>query len=309
MERTVRVLHIEDSRTDTELVRAVLGRSSVAEFAVEAVPTLGEGLLRLADDGGSLTGGYLRPPGLSGGHPRPPGDGAFDVIVLDLHLPDAEGLTTFIRAAAAAGPIPIVVCTGSGSETLGITAVEHGAQDFVVKWSSDPESLGRTLLYAAQRSRQLATLQRRLVESADAGDRLAATNIAIREFLALVVHEIRTPITVISGYASLLRDAPETFTPAEVTESLSTILLQTERLRRLTDTLLTHEGLEAGAVQAHPLEVCVMDAIDSALAAAGPATIDFKVSCDPGLTARVDPAAGVRRRLPAVSPRLSGRLR
>ncbi|HKN90813.1 MAG TPA: histidine kinase dimerization/phospho-acceptor domain-containing protein, partial [Acidimicrobiia bacterium] len=240
MERTVRVLHIEDSRTDTELVRAVLGRSSVAEFAVEAVPTLGEGLLRLADDGGSLTGGYLRPPGLSGGHPRPPGDGAFDVIVLDLHLPDAEGLTTFIRAAAAAGPIPIVVCTGSGSETLGITAVEHGAQDFVVKWSSDPESLGRTLLYAAQRSRQLATLQRRLVESADAGDRLAATNIAIREFLALVVHEIRTPITVISGYASLLRDAPETFTPAEVTESLSTILLLTERLRRLTDTLLTH---------------------------------------------------------------------
>ena len=290
MERTVRVLHIEDSRTDTELVRAVLGRSSVAEFAVEAVPTLGEGLLRLADDGGSLTGGYLRPPGLSGGHPRPPGDGAFDVIVLDLHLPDAEGLTTFIRAAAAAGPIPIVVCTGSGSETLGITAVEHGAQDFVVKWSSDPESLGRTLLYAAQRSRQLATLQRRLVESADAGDRLAATNIAIREFLALVVHEIRTPITVISGYASLLRDAPETFTPAEVTESLSTILLQTERLRRLTDTLLTHEGLEAGAVQPQPVEVWIMEAIDSALAAAGPAAADFKVSCDGGLTARVDPA-------------------
>ncbi|MDQ1491315.1 MAG: two-component system, cell cycle response regulator, partial [Actinomycetota bacterium] len=141
----------------------------MAEFVVEAVSTLGDGLRRLADD-----------------------EDGFDVIVLDLHLPDAEGLTTFTRAAAAAGAVPIVVCTGSGDESLGITAVEHGAQDFVVKWSSDPESLGRTLLYAVQRSRQLAELQRHLVESSDAGDRLAATNAAIREFLAMVVHEIRT---------------------------------------------------------------------------------------------------------------------
>ena len=270
MDRSVRVLQIEDSHTDVELVRAVLNHSPVAAFTVEAVETLADGLRRLADDGGP--------------------EGAFDVIVLDLHLPDAKGLSTFTRAAAAAGSVPIVVCTGSCDDTLGITAVEHGAQDFVVKWGSDPESLGRTLLYAVQRSRQLAELQRHLVESADAGDRLAATNTAIREFLAMVVHEIRTPITVISGFASLLRDAPETFTPAEQVESLSTILLQTERLRRLTDTLLTHEGLEAGAVRPEPEEVCVIEAIDGALAAAGPSTADFKVSCDPGLTTRVDPA-------------------
>ena len=270
MERLIRVLHIEDSRTDTELVRAVLNRSPVADFTVEAVATLEDGLRRLAEAGGA--------------------DGSFDVIVLDLHLPDGEGHTTFNRAAAAAGGVPIVVCTGSGDDSLGITAVEHGAQDFVVKWSSDPESLGRTLLYAVQRSRQLAELQRHLVESTNTGDRLAATNTAIREFLAMVVHEIRTPITVISGYASLLRDAPESFTPAEQIESLSTILVQTERLRRLTDTLLTHEGLESGAVQPEPEEVCVIEAIDGALAAAGPAGGDFTVSCDPGLTARVDPA-------------------
>ena len=268
MDRLIRVLHIEDSRTDTELVRAVLGRAAVAAFTVEAASTLEDGLRRLTED-------------------RPEG---FDVIVLDLHLPDAEGLNTFTRAAAAADGVPIVVCTGSGDDTLGITAVEHGAQDFVVKWSSDPDTLGRTLVHAVQRSRQLAELQRHLVESTNSGDRLAATNAAIREFLAMVVHEIRTPITVISGYASLLRDAPASFTPAEQAESLSTILVQTERLRRLTDTLLTHEGLEAGAVQAEPEEVCVVEVIDSALAAAGPAAADFKVLCDAGLTARADPA-------------------
>jgi signal transduction histidine kinase len=266
VERAIRVLHIEDSRTDTELVRAVLRHSPVAEFEVESVATLADGLRRLADE-----------------------REAFDVIVLDLHLPDADGLGTFTRAAAAAGRVPIVVCTGSGDDSLGITAVEHGAQDFVLKWSSDPESLGRTLLYSVQRSRQLAELQQHLMQSVDAGDRLAATNAAIRQFLAMVVHEIRTPITIISGYASLLRDAPESFTPAEQTESLSRIILQTERLRRLTDTLLTHEGLEAGAVHAEPMEVCVVEAIDGALAAAGPATNGFKVCCDAGLTARVDP--------------------
>ena len=278
MDRLIRVLHVEDSRTDTELVRAVLSRSSVCEFTVEAVSTLEDGLRRIADE----------PPGGAG---MSPGHAAFDVIVLDLHLPDGEGLTTFTRMAEAAGPTPIVVCTASsGDDALGITAVEHGAQDFVVKWSSDPESLGRTLLYAVQRSRQLAELQLHLVESTNTGDRLAATNAAIREFLAMVVHEIRTPITVISGYATLLRDAPDTFTPTEQIESLSTILLQAERLRRLTDTLLTHEELEAGAIHPEPEEVCVVEAIDSALAAAGPAAADFKVHCDAGLTARVDPA-------------------
>jgi signal transduction histidine kinase len=270
VERHIRVLHIEDSRSDTELVRAVLGRSVVAQFSVDAVSTLEDGLRRLSEGG--------------------PPEGTFDVVVLDLHLPDAEGLTTFTRTAAAAGPVPIVVCTDGGDDTLGITAVEHGAQDFVVKWSSDPDSLGRTLIHAVQRSRQLAELQRHLVESTNTGDRLAATNAAIREFLAMVVHQIRTPITVISGYAHLLRDAPDTFTPAEQADSLSTIILQTERLSRLSDTLLTHEVLEAGAVHAEPEELCVVEAIDSALAAAGPDAIDFKVHCDPGLTARADPA-------------------
>jgi signal transduction histidine kinase len=270
VDRHIRVLHIEDSRSDTELVRAVLGRSVVAQFTVEAVSTLEDGLRRLSGGG--------------------PPEGIFDVVVLDLHLPDADGLSTFTRTAAAAGPVPIVVCTDGGDDTLGITAVEHGAQDFVVKWSSDPDSLGRTLIHAVQRSRQLAELQRHLVESTNTGDRLAATNAAIREFLAMVVHQIRTPITVISGYAHLLRDAPDTFTAAEQIESLSTILLQTQRLSRLTDTLLTHEVLQAGAVHAEPEEVCVVEAIASALAAAGPDAIDFKVHCDPGLTARADPA-------------------
>jgi signal transduction histidine kinase len=261
VDRLIRVLHIEDSRSDVELVRAVLTRSVMAEFVVEAATSLEDGLRRLAE------------------HERP--EEAYEVIVLDLHLPDADGLTTFTRAAAAAGGVPIVVCTDSADDTLGITAVEHGAEDFVLKWGSDPESLGRTLLHAVARSRQLAELQRHIVESAKD---------PIREFLAMVVHEIRTPITVISGYASLLRDAPDSFSPLEQAETLSAILGQTERLRRLTDTLLTHEGLEAGAVQAEPEEVCVVEMIDSALAAAGPAAANFKVSCDAGLTARADPA-------------------
>jgi signal transduction histidine kinase len=266
VDRLIRVLHIEDSASDADLVRAVLGRSVAAQFTVEAASTLEDGLRRLADRAGD-----------------------FDVIVLDLHLPDADGLATFTRAAAAAGAVPIVVCTAGGDDTLGITAVEHGAQDFVVKWSTDPDSLGRTLIHAVQQSRQLEILHRLLLEERPGMGPRSASN-PIREFLAMVVHEIRTPITVISGYATLLRDAPDTFTPIEQLESLSAILGQTERLRRLTDTLLTHENLEAGAVLAEPREVCVVELIDSALAAAGPAAVDFKVRCDPGLTALVDPA-------------------
>ena len=51
MDRSIRVLHVEDSRTDIELVRMVLSRSLVAEFTVEAVSTLADGLARLAERG------------------------------------------------------------------------------------------------------------------------------------------------------------------------------------------------------------------------------------------------------------------
>src|SRR2546429_263817 len=57
----------------------------------------------------------------------------FDIVLLDLSLPDERGLETLVRAHARAPGVPIVVLTGTDDEALAIKAVREGAQDYLVK--------------------------------------------------------------------------------------------------------------------------------------------------------------------------------
>jgi diguanylate cyclase (GGDEF)-like protein len=77
----------------------------------------------------------------------------FDVLVLDLSLPDSQGLQTVERAQAAAPGVPIVVLSGMDDETIGLNAVRAGAQDYVIKGRMAGEVLLRTLRYAVERQR------------------------------------------------------------------------------------------------------------------------------------------------------------
>ena len=78
-------------------------------------------------------------------------EGDFDVVLLDLSLPDSEGLATF-RAMYAVEPwLPIVVLSGFDREETTLAAVELGAQDYLVKGQIARETLGRSLLHAVQR--------------------------------------------------------------------------------------------------------------------------------------------------------------
>jgi PAS domain S-box-containing protein len=85
----------------------------------------------------------------------------FDAVLLDLGLPDSSGLETFGRLQRAAGDIPIVVLTASDDDGLAISAVHAGAQDYLVKSSTDAQLLGRSLRYACERARLRHSLTER----------------------------------------------------------------------------------------------------------------------------------------------------
>jgi serine phosphatase RsbU (regulator of sigma subunit) len=78
-------------------------------------------------------------------------DGRPDCILLDLHLPDAEGIDALQHVIQIDAGIPIVVLTGRNDEHFGVSAVASGAQDYLVKGRVDPEMLRRALLYAIER--------------------------------------------------------------------------------------------------------------------------------------------------------------
>ncbi|WP_138502508.1 response regulator [Nostoc sp. PA-18-2419] len=77
----------------------------------------------------------------------------FDVILLDLSLPDSQGLETFVTAHQQAKATPIIVLTGINDETLATRAMQEGAQDYLVKGQVTGDLLVRSMRYAIERQR------------------------------------------------------------------------------------------------------------------------------------------------------------
>lgn len=78
---------------------------------------------------------------------------AFDVILLDLYLPDSHGLDTVVRTQAAAPGVAIVVLSNVGDRRTAVQAVRHGAQDYLIKGQVSGALLVRALEYACERKR------------------------------------------------------------------------------------------------------------------------------------------------------------
>lgn len=122
----IKVLLVEDNPTDRALVEGLLRRAAQATFDVTAVATLAGAFEALVP-------------------------GAFDALLLDLFLPDSEGLDTFLSVRDVAADIPTVVLTGAEETDLGLHCVQAGAQDFLSKGKMVAVRLSEALLYAVER--------------------------------------------------------------------------------------------------------------------------------------------------------------
>lgn len=123
---TIVVLLVEDSKTDATLIRHHLESCSSPSFDLHQEVTLADGIKRLD----TL---------------------AADIIVLDLTLPDSQGLDTFRAVNAVTSGTPIVILSGLEDEWVALEAVRRGAQDFFQKREALSPSLGRLLQYAIER--------------------------------------------------------------------------------------------------------------------------------------------------------------
>lgn len=132
----LRILLVEDNPGDARLIQRMFADENPGAFDVQQVERLAEGLALLATD-------------------------SFDLVLLDLSLPDSIGRQTFKRTREGAPRIPIVVLTGTNDEALALAAVGEGAQDYLVKDERlDGDRLARSVRYAIERHRLLAKLER-----------------------------------------------------------------------------------------------------------------------------------------------------
>ncbi|HEX5419861.1 MAG TPA: diguanylate cyclase, partial [Gammaproteobacteria bacterium] len=124
----MKILLIEDDASDAALLQASLRRADGPPLDITRADCLASALEKL--DGAS-----------------------FDVVLLDLHLPDASGADCVERVQQAQPGVPIVVLSGRGDEDFAIEILNRGVQDYLVKWEGDGRSILRSIRYAIERKR------------------------------------------------------------------------------------------------------------------------------------------------------------
>jgi response regulator RpfG family c-di-GMP phosphodiesterase len=124
--KPIRILLVEDNPGDVALFEEILNGTNTVQFEMTHCNTLSSALTFLCKR-------------------------SFDIILLDLSLPDGEGLDTVVRTHAAMPNVPIVVMSGLGDEELAVRALRKGAQDYLVKGQVDCNLLIRSMRYAIER--------------------------------------------------------------------------------------------------------------------------------------------------------------
>jgi len=133
--KPIRILLVEDNPGDARLVQLALSESMDVPFHVTHAERLQEAIGKL------------------GGH-------AFDAILLDLSLPDSQGLSTVREISRADPAVPIVVLSGLLDESLALEALKCGAQDYLVKGQGDGFMVARAVRYAMGRKQTEEELRR-----------------------------------------------------------------------------------------------------------------------------------------------------
>jgi two-component system cell cycle sensor histidine kinase/response regulator CckA len=126
--KMIQVLFFEDNSGDVRLIKEFLREDDMDQYTLIHVERLDAGIKYLTQE-------------------KP------DVIMLDLGLPDSQGLETFTKVYAQAAEVPIVILTGLNDFEHAVTAVKAGAQDYLVKGEGDGATLVRSLRYAIERKR------------------------------------------------------------------------------------------------------------------------------------------------------------
>jgi diguanylate cyclase (GGDEF)-like protein len=129
-----RVLLIEDNPGDVRLIREMLSEGEDGLFDLDCVGRLSQGLEYLSSQ-------------------------AAGVVLLDLSLPDSYGFDTFLKVYAHSPKVPIIVLTGNDDQTVALSAVKTGAQDYLVKGKLDRELLLRSMQYSIERKRYQEQLE------------------------------------------------------------------------------------------------------------------------------------------------------
>jgi signal transduction histidine kinase len=234
----IKILLIEDNLAEARLLKEILKGSQKNEFHLVAVSRLAEAISLLKQTN-------------------------FDAILLDLTLPDSQGLESLAPLLIAAPKLPIVVLTNTNDDNLALEAVRLGAQDYLIKREVSLDILSRSLCYAIERKQTEEALRESnealkmsVIERTNQLEKAQELNQLKTEFVSMLSHDFRNPLNKILLSAGLLEESRDRLTKDQQVTYFRMIRSAIKDMDQLLTEVLLIGRADSGRLY------CQFDAID-----------------------------------------------
>jgi signal transduction histidine kinase len=220
------VLLIEDSPADVRAIEKMLVEAAAfrpSTFKLVHASSLASGLARLVNT-------------------------VFDVILLDLTLPDSQGINTISSVRSLAPKVPIITMTDVEDELLAIEAMQQGTQDYLVKGKVNGNSLARAIRYAIERQRMVAEVAQKATE-------LQKRNTELDDFAHTVAHQVQGLLSQMVGYTGYIDINYGDELDDEVRRLLNQILQSGHKMNNVISELLLLASVRKGELISVPLNM------------------------------------------------------
>lgn len=223
----VQVLLVEDSPTDADLLRQVFLHSGKNQWHLTHVERLATAIAHCHEN-------------------------SYDVVLLDLGLPDSEGLETVTEFRENVLTVPVVVLTMMDDEEFALQVMTRGAQDYLVKDQITTQLLVRSIRYAMERERIFQQLKNSERTILNAWEQEQELNLLKSSFISMASHEFRTPMTTIRTSTELLQKFDRELTEQKRYDYFERIKAAIKQITHLLDEILLLGSGEAGGLRYRP---------------------------------------------------------
>ena len=185
-----------------------------------------------------------------------------DICLVDYRLGAASGIDVLKEARQQGYARPIIMLTGAGEGNIDIQALHAGADDYITKDQLQGELLHRLIRYAIERKKAEQERDRLLREQIIRDEREARRT----EFISMVVHELKTPITSLKGYSQLLGRRCERMGDAQGMQLAARMDQQVNRLTGLIDDLLDINRMEGNRLRLRESDFAFDELVEEVMA-------------------------------------------
>lgn len=218
----MKILLIDDDEEDALLLQKMLTKIVIAYYDITWKPSYETGLLELLQE-------------------------KYDLCLVDYRLGTKNGIDLVKAARRASYTGPIILLTGANDGEIDIMALQAGADDYISKGGLHSDLLHRIIRYAVERKK--AENEREYLLS----EQIAGKELEKRrtEFISVVVHELKTPLTSLKGYAQLLHKKIVKAGDEQSIYMTERITSQVDKLTSLINDLLDSTRITNGQLSLH----------------------------------------------------------